>query len=65
MAFPFYPMTDEMLKKLSQAVRDSDQTINFSDLPAELESQELKSTLELNSPDSNTGQSDIRTINQY
>ena len=65
MAFPFCPMTDEMLKKLSQVAQDSDQTNNFTDFPAVFVSQELKSVLELNSQHSETNQSDTRTDNRY
>jgi hypothetical protein len=64
-AFPFYPMTNEMLKKLSRAIRDSDRTINSLDLPAVFVSQEFKSALEINSQRSETNQSDIRTNNHY
>jgi hypothetical protein len=48
-AFPFYPMTNEMLKKISRAIRDSDRTINSLDSPAVFETQYLKSILELSS----------------
>ena len=49
MAFPFMPMTNEMLKKASRAIRDSDRTINSLDSPAVFETQYLKSILELSS----------------
>ena len=65
MAFPFMPMTNEMLKKASRAIRDSDRTINSLDSPAVFETQYLKSILELNSKHSETNQSDIRTDNRY
>ena len=65
MAFPFYPMTNEMLKKLSRAIEDSDQTINFPDPPALFASREFKSVLELNPQRSETNQSNIRTDNRY
>ena len=65
MAFPFMPMTNEMLKKLSPATQDSDPTIKSPDLPCTLASQELNSTFELNPQRSETIQSDIRTNNDY
>jgi hypothetical protein len=46
-AFPFMPMTNEMLKKLSRAIEDSDQTINFPDFPAVFVSCEFKFALDL------------------
>jgi hypothetical protein len=54
-------MTNEMLKKLSKVIQNSDQTINSPDLPAVFENQEPKSILELNLQRSETNQSDIRT----
>jgi hypothetical protein len=57
-AFPFMPMTDEMLKKLSQAIQDSDQTINSPDLSDVFVSCEFKFTPEINSSHSETDQSD-------
>ena len=63
MAFPFCPMTDEMLKKLSRAIQDSDQTINSPNLSAVFVSQEFKSILELNPHHVETDQSDISTDN--
>ena len=65
MAHPFLPMTNEMLKKLSKVIQDSDQTINSPDLPAVFENQEPKSILELNPQRSETNQPDIRTDNRY
>jgi hypothetical protein len=41
-------MTNEMLKKLSRAIQDSNQSIKFSDFPAVFASREFKSVLELN-----------------
>ena len=61
MAHPFLPMTNEMLKKLSKVIQDSDQTINSPDLAAVFETQEPKSILELNSQRSETNQSNLRT----
>ena len=61
MAHPFLPMTNEMLKKLSKVIQNSDQTINSPDLPAVFENQEPKSILELNSQRSETNQSNLRT----
>ena len=63
MAFPFMPMTDEILKKLSRVIQDSDQTINSSELPTVFETQKLKSTLEINPPHLETNRSDLRTNN--
>jgi hypothetical protein len=60
-AYPFQPMTTELLKKLTRVNLDSDSTINSPDLPAVFETQKLKSGLDLNSPRSETNQSDIRT----
>ena len=64
MAHPFLPMTNEMLKKLSKVIQDSDQTINSPDLPVVFENQEPKSILELNPQRSETNQPDIRTDNR-
>jgi len=64
-AFPFMPMTNEMLKKLTRMMQDSNRTINSLDSPAVFETQYLKSILELNSKHSETNQSDIRTDNRY
>jgi hypothetical protein len=47
MAHPFLPMTNEMLKKLSQVTQDSNLTIISPDLPTEFASREFKSGLEL------------------
>ena len=63
MAFPFCPMTDEMLKKLSRIAQDTDQIINFPDLCAVLASQEHKFILELIPHPTETNQSDISTDN--
>ena len=65
MAHPFMPMTNEMLKKLSRVVQDSNSTIQSPELPAVFETQELKSILEFNPQRSETNQSDIRTNNRY
>jgi len=64
-AFPFCPMTNEMLKKLSQAIQDSDQTVNAPNLPAVFSSRDFKSALELNQQRSETDHSNIRTDNRY
>jgi len=56
MAFPFYPMTNEMLKKLYQTTQESDQTISSSELPIVFASQDFKSVLELNQQRSETDQ---------
>jgi hypothetical protein len=60
-AYPFQPMTTELLKKLTRVNLDSDSTIKSQELPAVFGTQELKSGLDLNSPRSETNQSDIRT----
>jgi len=62
-AFPFMPMSDEMLRKLSRIAQDSNQTINFHDLPAVFVSQGLKSVLEFNQQHIETDQSDISSDN--
>ena len=64
-AYPFMPMTNEILNKLSRVIQDYDQTINSPDLPAVFATQELKSILELNPQRLETSQSDIRTNNRY
>jgi len=65
MAHPFMPMTNEMLKKLTQAIQDLNSTDKFPDLAAVSATQEPKSTLELNPQHSETDRSDIRTDNRY
>jgi hypothetical protein len=64
-AYPFIPMTNEMLKKLSNVTQDSNQTIKFSDFPAVFASREFKSVLELNQHRSETDHTNIRTDNRY
>jgi hypothetical protein len=64
-AFPFCPMTDEILKKFSKATQDSNQTIDSPKFPAEFASQEFQPVLELNPQHSETDQSDIHNNNQY
>jgi len=63
-AFPFMPMTDEMLKKLSRVSQDSDQTINSSELYTVFVSCEFKLVLELNLQHSETNQSNLLTNNR-
>jgi hypothetical protein len=58
-------MTDEMLKKLSQAIQDSDQTLNSPDLSAVFVSPVFKSVLESNLQRLETDLSDIPTHNRY
>jgi hypothetical protein len=53
-------MTNEMLKKLSRAIQDSNQSIKFSDFPAVFASREFKSVLELNPQRSETDQTNHR-----
>jgi hypothetical protein len=62
-AFPFMPMTNEMLKKLSRTIQDSNQTINIHDLHAVFVSQAFNTVLELNPHHVETDQSDISTDN--
>ena len=61
MAHPFMPMTNEMIKKLTRMMQDSDQTINLTDLSSVFVSQESKSALELNPQHSEADHSDIST----
>ena len=63
MAYPFCPMTDKILKKLSRIAQDTDQTINSHDHAAVFVSQELKFILELIPHPTETNQSDISTDN--
>ena len=65
MAHPFQPMTNEILKKLTRVIQDSDQIVNFPDFPAVFVTQEFKSALELQPQHSETNQSDIRADNRY
>jgi hypothetical protein len=57
-------MTDEMLKKLSRVIQDSDQTNHFPDSPSVFASQECKSEAEINPSHLETNQSDLLTINR-
>jgi len=61
MAHPFMPMTNEMLKKLTRVIKDSDQTIKSPELPAVFETQELNSALEINPQRSEADRSDLPT----
>ena len=61
MAHPFMPMTNEILEKLNHISKDSDQTIDSHEFPTVFETQEIKSTLEINPQHSETNQSDIST----
>ena len=65
MAHPFMPMTNEILEKLTRAAKDSISTIQSPELPAVFASKKLKSGLDLNSPRSESNQSDLRTDNRY
>jgi len=56
-AYPFLPMTDEILKKLSRMMQDSILTAKFSDFLALFASREFKSAIELNQQRSETDQS--------
>ena len=64
-AYPFQPMTTELLKKLTRVNLDSDSTIKSPDLPAVFETQELNSTIESNPQHSESNQSNLRTNNRY
>ena len=64
-AFPFQPMTNELLKKLTRVNQESDQSIKSSELPTVFETQELNSTLETNPKRSESNQSNLRTNNRY
>jgi hypothetical protein len=59
-AFPFCPITNEMLKKLSQTTQDSGQTIISPELSTVFTSQDFKSGLELNQKRSETDQTNHR-----
>ena len=61
MAHPFMPMTNEMLKKLTRAAKDSISTIQSPDFPAVFETQELNSTLEIDPQRSEADRSDLPT----
>ena len=65
MAYPFYPMTDEMLKKLTLLSQESDQIIYFPDFPSELASQEFKSASEINPSHLETDSLSCLTYNRY
>ena len=65
MAYPFMPMTNEILEKLTRVIKDSEQTIKSPELPTVFETQELNSALEVNPQHSETNQSNIRTDNRY
>ena len=65
MAHPFLPMTNELLKKLTRAIKDSDQTIKSLELTSVSASQELNSILELNPQCSKNNLSNLRTNNRY
>ena len=56
MAHPFLPMTDEMLKKLTQMMQDSNSTAEFSEPRFVFEISKTRPTKELNSQNSETNQ---------
>ena len=64
-AYPFQPMTTELLKKLTRVNQDLNSTEKSPDLPAELSSQNPNSTIELNPQHPETNQSNLRTNNRY
>ena len=57
MAFPFYPMTNEKLKKLTRMMQDSILTAKFSEPRLVLAIPKTRPTEELNSQNSETNQS--------
>ena len=61
MAHPFLPMTNEMLKKLTRFIQDSDQTIESPELPTVFNTRELKSTSEIDPQRSETNPSDLHS----
>jgi len=65
MAHPFQPMTNEILKKLTRVIQDSDPTLKYPELPCTLASHELNSAFELNPQHSEIDQSNLRTNNRY
>ncbi len=65
MAYPFLPMTNEMLKKLTQAIQDLNSTDKSPESQPVFETQEPKSALEINPQRSETNQSNLRTNNHY
>ena len=65
MPHPFMPMTNEILKKLTRMMQESDQSIKSSELHTVFETQEFKSALEINPSRSETNQSNLRTNNRY
>jgi hypothetical protein len=52
MAFPFYPMTDEILKKLSRVIRDSVLAAKFSEPGFVLAPPKAKIMTDANPPSS-------------
>jgi len=64
-AYPFQPMTTQLLKKLTRVNQDLNSTDKSPDIPAAFETQELKSALELNPQHSESNQSNLRTNNRY
>ena len=64
-AYPFQPMTTELLKKLTRVNQDSDSTSKSPESQPVFETQEPKSALEINPQRSESNQSDIRTDKRY
>jgi len=59
--YPFLPMTNEMLKKLTHSIQDLNSTDKSAESQPVFETQELKSALELNPQRSETNRSDLPT----
>ena len=64
-AFPFYPMSDEILKKLSRVMQDSNLTEKSSEPQPVISSQELNSASEINPPHLETNSPCCLTYNRY
>ena len=64
-AYPFQPMTTELLKKLTRVNLDSDSTIKSPENPVEFASKNLQTAIESNSQRSESNQSNLRTNNRY
>jgi len=61
MAYPFCPMTDDILKKLTRLMQDSFSTTNFSEPQLVLESEMTKSISVTNSSASEENHNYLRT----
>ena len=65
MAHPFLPMTTELLKKLTRVNQDSISTTKNFEPRFVFKIPKTKPTEELNSQNSETNQSNLRTNNHY